>query len=54
MTKTYFNPGCGLSIYKPEMENKILKFLNENYGYVALNKICCHHDPKLEAGSIDH
>lgn len=52
MTKTYFNPGCGLSIYKPEMENKILKFLNENYGDVELHKICCHHDPKLEAGSL--
>ncbi|HSQ89917.1 (Fe-S)-binding protein [Romboutsia sp.] len=52
MTKTYFNPGCALSIYKPEMENKILKFLNENYGEVALHKICCQHDPQLEAGSL--
>ncbi|WP_042276432.1 (Fe-S)-binding protein [[Clostridium] dakarense] len=52
MTKTYFNPGCGLSIYKPEMENKILKFLNENYGEVALHKICCYHDPQLETGSL--
>ena len=52
MTKTYFNPGCALSVYKPEMENKILKFLNENYGEVALHKICCHHDPQLEAGSL--
>ncbi|MDF2543039.1 MAG: hypothetical protein K0S47_2757 [Herbinix sp.] len=51
MTKTYFNPGCALSIYKPEMENKILTFLNENYGEVILHKICCHHDPQLEAGS---
>jgi Fe-S oxidoreductase len=52
MEKTYFNPGCALSIYKPEMEDKILKFLNENYGEVALHKICCHHDPQLEAGSL--
>lgn len=52
MTKTYFNPGCALSIYKPEVEIKILKFLNENYGEVALHKICCRHDPKLEAGSL--
>jgi Fe-S oxidoreductase len=52
MTKTYFNPGCALSVYKPEMENKILKFLNENYGEVVLHKICCHHDPQLEAGSL--
>ncbi|WP_411678852.1 (Fe-S)-binding protein [Clostridium thailandense] len=52
MKKVYFNPGCGLSIYKPEIENKILKFLNENYGEVTLHKICCHHDPQLEAGSL--
>jgi len=52
MTKTYFNPGCALSIYKPEIENKILKFMNENYGEVTLHKICCRHDPQLEAGSL--
>ncbi len=52
MTKTYFNPGCALSVYKPEMETKILKFLNENYGEVALHQICCQHDPQLEAGSL--
>ena len=52
MTLTYFNPGCALSIYKPEIEGKILGFLNENYGQVALHKVCCHHDPKLEAGSV--
>lgn len=52
MTKTYFNPGCALSIYKPEMENKIFKFLNENYGEIQLHKICCHHNPQLEAGSL--
>lgn len=52
MTKTYFNPGCALSIYKPEIENEILKFLNENYGEVELHKICCHHNPQLKAGSL--
>ncbi|MBU5299245.1 (Fe-S)-binding protein [Clostridium sporogenes] len=52
MTKTYFNPGCALSIYKPEVEHKILKFLNENYGEVTLHKICCHHNPQLETGSL--
>jgi Fe-S oxidoreductase len=52
MTKTYFNPGCALSIYKPEMENRILNFLNTYYGEVSLHKICCHHDPQLDAGSL--
>ncbi|PKM73711.1 MAG: hypothetical protein CVU91_01250 [Firmicutes bacterium HGW-Firmicutes-16] len=49
---TYFNPGCALSIYKPEMENRILAFLNKNYGAVELHKICCHHNPRLEEGSL--
>ncbi|MBK5246137.1 MAG: (Fe-S)-binding protein [Peptostreptococcaceae bacterium] len=56
MTKTYFNPGCALSIYKPDTENKILKFLNENclekYGEVELHKICCRHEPMIEEGSL--
>ncbi|MHB1256436.1 MAG: hypothetical protein ACYCXI_09530 [Dethiobacteraceae bacterium] len=38
MTKTYFNPGCALSIYNPETENKILKFLNDNYGKVKTGR----------------
>ncbi len=50
--KTYFNPGCALSLYKPEMEQKILAFLNENYGDVELHKICCRHEPKLDRGSV--
>jgi len=52
MKKKYFNPGCALSIYKPEMENTILKFLNKNYGEVHLHKICCQHEPLVEEGSL--
>lgn len=52
MKKIYFNPGCALSIYKPDMENKILGFLNKNYGTVTMHKICCRHDPQLETGSL--
>lgn len=48
----YFNPGCALSIYKPHMEERLLEFLNRNYGETKLHKICCHHDPGLEAGSL--
>ncbi|PLX31640.1 MAG: hypothetical protein C0604_06840 [Clostridiales bacterium] len=52
MKRMYFNPGCAMSLYKPEMENEILKFLNKNYGEVDLHKICCKHDPQLEEGSL--
>lgn len=50
--QTYFNPGCAVSIYKPELENKILRFLNENYKETLMHKICCRHDPQLEKGSV--
>ena len=50
--QTYFNPGCALSIYKPEMENKILSFLNRNYNETTMHKTCCRHDPQLEKGSL--
>lgn len=52
MKHVYFNPGCALSLYKPDAETKILAFLQENYGDVQLHNICCHHDPQLEAGSL--
>ncbi|SDL50115.1 hypothetical protein SAMN05660337_3119 [Maridesulfovibrio ferrireducens] len=50
--KIYFNPGCALSIYKPEMETTILDFLNQNYKETSLHKICCRHDPQLEKESL--
>jgi hypothetical protein len=50
--KTYFNPGCALSLYKPEMELEVLKFLNETLGEIGLHKICCHHEPQLDSGSL--
>ena len=50
--QTYFNPGCALSIYKPEMENRILGFLNQNDQQAVMHKICCRHEPKLEKGSL--
>lgn len=38
----YFNPGCALSLYKPEMEQRILDKLNEEYAKVKIHNICCH------------
>ncbi|MCL2564333.1 MAG: (Fe-S)-binding protein [Defluviitaleaceae bacterium] len=51
MKATHFNPGCALSIYKPEIEHKLIKFLNENYANLEMHNICCRHDPKLSEGS---
>ncbi len=49
---TYFNPGCAISIYKPEIENKIIEYLNKNYEETAIHKICCRHEPQIEKGSL--
>ena len=49
--KCYFNPGCALSLYKPESEAKVLGILQKYFGPVQLHKICCHHNPRLPDGS---
>lgn len=52
MGKTYFNPGCALTIHKPEAEVALLKLLRDKYdGNVELHSLCCHHDPQVEKGS---
>jgi len=51
MKATHFNPGCALSVYKPEMEHKLIQFLNENYAPLEMHNICCRFEPKLETGS---
>ncbi len=51
MEKCYFNPGCALSIYKPQSEHKVLEILNKYFGTVHLHNICCHHNPSLPSGS---
>ena len=47
----YFNPGCALNLYKPEMEQRLLTFLETQYDKVSLHSICCHYDPKVPKGS---
>lgn len=51
MDNCWFNPGCALSIYKPDAAQKILKILNEHFGTVKLHSLCCHHDPQLPKGA---
>ena len=48
----YFNPGCALAIYKPEMVERILDRLKERFPEVTLHQICCRHAPGLPAGSV--
>ena len=51
LSQCYFNPGCALSIYKPEAEEKVLKILNQYFGRVKLHNVCCQHEPNLPEGS---
>jgi hypothetical protein len=48
----YFNPGCALTLYKPEKELQLLEYIrmvyNEN---TQLHKTCCRHHPQVPEGS---
>ncbi|MBS5323068.1 MAG: 4Fe-4S binding protein [Lachnospiraceae bacterium] len=50
--KCYFNPGCALGLYKPEVPEKMLKLLQKYFGEVKMHNICCRNNPKLEEGSV--
>ena len=47
----WFNPGCALSLYKPQAEERVLAILNRHFPPVKLHNICCHHDPQLPPGA---
>ena len=50
MRKVYA-PGCALMLYKPELAQKILEFLNIGLDDIPEHLICCRHDPNLETGT---
>lgn len=50
--KKVFAPGCALMIYKPELGEKMLDFLNRDIGGVEKHLICCRHDPRLPDGTL--
>jgi Fe-S oxidoreductase len=47
----FFAPGCALMLYKPELADKILLFLNKNLGKVELLLTCCQHNAHLPENS---
>ena len=49
--KQVYAPGCALMLYKPQLAEEVLKFLNDNYGDIAEHLICCRHEPNLESGT---
>lgn len=51
MERCYFNPGCAMNLYQPEVSRMILNLLRENFGDVRPHMTCCRHDPCLDPGS---
>ena len=49
--KCYFNPGCAMSLYKPEAVEEILHLLNRRFLPTKLHTTCCRHEPNLPKGS---
>lgn len=50
--KCYFNPGCAMNLYKPEISQKMLELLHKNFGNVKPHNICCRHEPDIKEGTI--
>lgn len=46
--KRVYAPGCAFVIYKPELAQKVLKFLQTDMGDTPEHLICCRHEPHLE------
>jgi Fe-S oxidoreductase len=51
MMKRVFAPGCALMIYKPELAQRMLDFLNQDLGNIAEHLTCCRHEPGLAEGT---
>ena len=49
--KQAYAPGCALMLYKPELAEKLLGFLNKDSDNIPLHLICCKHQPGLEGGT---
>lgn len=49
--KCYFNPGCAMSLYKPEAVQETLHLLNRRFLPTKLHTICCRHEPVLPEGA---
>lgn len=43
--KRVFAPGCALMIYKPELAQKVLEYLNKDFGSIHQHLTCCRHEP---------
>ena len=49
--KQVYAPGCALLIYKPELSQKMLEFLNKGLNNIPEHLVCCRHKPNLANGT---
>lgn len=47
----YYAPGCALMIYKPELADMVLEFLNRDSNDTLNHLTCCRHEPNLDKGT---
>ena len=48
----YYNPGCALRAYKPDVPEQLLQLLRSGLGEIKRHQICCRHQPGLPDGSV--
>ncbi|MEE3362733.1 MAG: 4Fe-4S binding protein [Anaerovoracaceae bacterium] len=48
----YFNPGCALCIYKPDVARLMDELLKEHFSDLKCHEVCCRHEPGLPEGSV--
>lgn len=46
-----FAPGCALLIYKPELAEKMLDLLQQEFSGIQQHTTCCRHQPNLPVGT---
>lgn len=46
-----FAPGCALKLYKPQLADRLLHYLNQGGAPVKELSTCCRHDPMLPTGT---
>jgi len=51
MKKKVYAPGCALMIYKPELADRAIKTLEEEFNGINEHLICCRHNHNLEKGT---
>lgn len=53
LARCCFNPGCAMSMCKPELPEMTLSLLREHFGPVKMHRLCCQR-PMPARGLCDN